>query len=194
MKAFNNPIRALVAIIILLASAATIIARIRRRMIRMLMMAIILFGSVAAPACDDREHRDTLREIARAIHRVANATARADEVTYRFFQAGVINGHEAEEVSIVLNDINTAVFEFEKKARGYAIFDGAAKADILRLASDTRDYINGRIKDGSAHIKDERARQEWQAIINTAYDSFASIVLLVRAAKPAPTPTPGPAK
>lgn len=165
---------------------------IQQTVIRITLTFIVFAITLCLCACP-KENQDTLREIARALHRVANATARADEVTYRFFLVGAIDGEEAEEVSIVLYDINTAALEFQKKARGYEVFDGNAKADILRLATDTRAYLLARINDGSARIKDERARAEWRAVINAAYDAFSSVVLLVRAAKPAPTPTPAPA-
>lgn len=162
----------------------------RRRIARALIVTLLIVAANGAWSCQTGDNKDTLRSVARALHRAANATARADEVTHRFFLDGVIDAEEAEEISIVLHDINTAAFEFQKKARAYEVFDGAAQSDILRLASDTRDLINARIADGTARIKNERARTEWRAVVNASYDAFASIVLLVRAAKPAPTPAP----
>lgn len=155
-----------------------------------LWLILILLAPIGLSACGDKDGKDTLRGVAKALHRVANATARADEVTHRFFLDGIVSAQDAEQVSIVLLDINRASAAFQKKARTYSTFDTEAQTDILKLASDTRDYVNGRIADGTARIKDARAQQEWRAIVNTAYDAFASIVMLVRSAKPAPTPAP----
>lgn len=151
--------------------------------------ATLLFTAMACGGCGDKEGKDTLRGVAKALHRVANATARADEVTHRFYLDGVINAQDAEAISIVLADINRSAAEFQRTARTYSTFDANAQADILRVVSAARDYINGRIADGTARIKDARAQQEWRAIVNTAYDAFASIVMLVRSAKPQPTST-----
>jgi hypothetical protein len=151
---------------------------------------MLIFAATVFGGCGDKESTDTLRGVARALHRVANATARADEVTYRFFLDGIITAQEAEVISIALADINRASAEFQKKARTYSTFDTQAQADILKLAGDARDYINGRIADGAARIKDQRARDEWRAIVNTAYDAFVSIVMLARSAKPRPTARP----
>ena len=157
---------------------------------RVAVFALLLVIGTSAWSCNDKEGKDTLHAVAKALHRVANATARADEVTHRFFLDGVITAQEAEFISLILVDINKASAEFQKKARTYSEFDATAQADILKIANDTRDFINGRISDGTLRIKDERARAEWRAIVNTAYDAFGSIVQLVRVAKPKPTPAP----
>lgn len=155
------------------------------------LLGLILFA-LAASACGDKEGQDALREVAKNLHRVGNATARADSLTYRLFLDGAIDAEEAEDISLVLKDINTAAADFQKKARAYEVFDENAKKDIIKLGELARDYTLNRITDGTLHIKNERVRQEWRAIINASYDAFASIVLVVRVAKPAPTPTPSP--
>jgi hypothetical protein len=162
----------------------------RASLARVTIGAMLVFAAMISGGCGDKEGKDTLRGVARALHRVANATARADEVTHRFFLDGIITAQEAEAISIALADINRSSAEFQKKARTYSAFDTQAQADILKLAGDARDFINDRIADGTARIKDQRARDEWRAIVNTAYDAFASIVMLVRSAKPGPTATP----
>jgi len=160
------------------------------RITRILLAASLLVMGTSAWSCSDKEGKDTLHAVAKALHRVANATARADEVTHRFFLDGVITAQEAETVSLILVDINKSAAEFQKKARTYSEFDATAQADILKIANDTRDFIVGRINDGTLRIRDPRARDEWRAIVNTAYDAFGSIVQLIRAAKPKPTPAP----
>jgi len=157
-----------------------------------LLLVSILPAAFGLSACGDKENKDTLNGIAKSLHRVANATARADEVTHRFFVDGVIDNEQAEYITVVLRDINTSAADFERRAKTYETFDGQAKADILQLAGDTRDFINARLADGTARIKNPEARENWRAIANAAYDAFASIVLLVRTAKSQPTPTPLP--
>lgn len=149
-------------------------------------LALCFCLAVTLTACGDKEGQDTLKGIARNLHRVGNATARADELTHRLFVDGVISPASAEAISVALLDINKAARDFNTKARAYQSFDEKTKADVLKLAADTRDFINARINDGVAHIKDERARSNWRAIVNTSYDAFASIVLLIESAKPAP--------
>lgn len=149
--------------------------------------AALIFAAITCGACGDKEGKDALYGVAKALHRVANATARADEVTHRFYLDGIVSAEEAEATSLVLADINRASAEFQRIARTYTTFDATAQAAIQRYADDARNYILGRIADGTARIKNERARNEWRAIVNTAHDAFVSIVSLVRSAKPAPT-------
>lgn len=163
----------------------------KRIAVQTLVATLILSSLIASNGCGDK-NKDALYQIARSLHRVANATARADEVTHRFYLDGVIDAHTAESVSMVLRDINSASLEFQSKARKYQTFDVTAQVDILRFASDARDFIQSRIADGSSRIKNDRARAEWRIIVNVAYQAFVTIVSLVRSAKPKPTPIPTP--
>lgn len=151
---------------------------------RIALFVVVAALAIACNGCGDKEGKDTLRGVAKALHRVANATARADEVTHRLFLDGIISAQEAEAISIALADINRASGEFQKKARTYTEYNAQAKADILIYAGDARDYIAARIADGTARIKNQRAREDWSAIVNVAHDAFASIIRLVEAAKP----------
>src|SRR5262245_28521844 len=103
----------------------------RAKLARITILLALIFVTVAFGGCGDKEGKDALYDVARALHRVANATARADEVTHRLFLDKIISAEEAELISNVLRDINRSEAAFQRHARTYSTVYAQAQADIL---------------------------------------------------------------
>jgi hypothetical protein len=121
-------------------------------------IGVLLCVSITTTACTENQ----VKIVKQSMIRIARVTDTAISLVPDFQASGDLDESEAAQVMTGLNDLKSAVDEFNRRAASYSTFDATAKADLAKAFGDVTAALANLNEKGVLHVKNPKVKGRLQ--------------------------------